>query len=305
MAHPITKLFLCVFLLNTTFALAQDDLLQMLEQQQPQKVTPVYATFKATRLITGQTNENVAAKHLNFVILHRFGTVNNGFIDLFGLDQANIRLALDYGINDNIQVGLARSSVGKTYDGNLKVKLLKQTKGKKGMPFGLTYYGNTAINADRWEQPNRNNLFSSRLSFLNQLIFTKKMNDYVSVLVAPTVVHQNLVAKTNDLNTTVALGLGTSIKLTRSTRFNVEYYPRLTGADNSTPPGVTHYNYLAVGFDIETGGHVFQLMFTNGAGMLEQHMIRQTQTSWTDAGVRLGFNISRTFSFDKSAEKKW
>jgi hypothetical protein len=291
--------------LNATFALAQDDLLQMLEQQQPQKPKPVYATFKATRLITGQTNENAAAKHLNFVILHRFGTVNNGFIDLFGLDQANIRLVLDYGINDNIQIGFARSSVGKTYDGNLKIKILKQTKGKKSIPFGLTYYGNIAVNANRWEQPDRNNLFSSRLSFFNQFIFTKKLNDFVSVLLAPTMVHQNLVAKTNDLNTTLALGMGTSVKLTRSTRFNVEYYPRLTGTNNSTPPGVTYYNYLAAGFDIETGGHVFQLMFTNGAGMLEQHMVRQTQNSWTNAGIRLGFNISRTFSFDKRAEKNW
>ncbi|MFN4084113.1 MAG: DUF5777 family beta-barrel protein [Bacteroidia bacterium] len=303
MAHQIIKYIFILFFLNLSFVKAQDDLLQMLTQEQPKKKTPVYATFKATRVITGQSNEQVAAKHLNFVILHRFGSVNNGISDLFGLDIANIRFVFDYGLNDNIQLGFGRSSIRKTYDGNIKIKLLKQQK--NGMPFSLSYYGNVAINTTPWENPNRNNLFTSRLSYLNQLIFSKKINDNFSILLAPTMVHENLVAKTNDLNTTASMGFGSSIKLTRSARFNIEYYPRITGLNNSTPPGIKHHNYLALGFDIETGGHVFQLMFTNGSGMLEQQMIRQTQTSWSDMGIRLGFNISRTFSFDKQQTKNW
>jgi hypothetical protein len=117
--------------------------------------------------------------------------------------------------------------------------------------------------------------------------------------IAPTIVHHNLVRLTADPNTIFALGMGGSIKLNRSFRFNFEYYPMLNGQDNLTSTGNKRYNYLAAGFDIETGGHVFQLMVSNGRGMLEQHMVTETTTSWTNGGVRLGFNIARTFSFDK------
>jgi len=285
-------------------ASAQDDLLNMLENENPQKPVPVFATFKSTRVITGQSIEHVAGKHLNFVILHRFGEVNKGAYELWGLDQANIRLVLDYGITDRVQVGVARSSYGKTYDGNLKIKLLRQSKGKGGMPFSLGYYGNTAISTLEWADPNRQNFFTSRLSFFNQLIFAKKFGDKFSLQIAPTMVHYNLVQKVADPNTTYAIGTGASLKLNRSLRLNVEYYHRLNGEDVPNAAGQQLYNYLGVGVDIETGGHVFQLMLCNGIGMLEQHMVRETSTKWSDGGIRLGFNISRTFSFDHSGDKK-
>jgi hypothetical protein len=285
-------------------ASAQDDLLNMLENENPQKPVPVFATFKSTRVITGQSIEHVAGKHLNFVILHRFGEVNKGAYELWGLDQANIRLVLDYGITDRIQVGVARSSYGKTYDGNLKIKLLRQSKGKGGMPFSLGYYGNTAVSTMEWADPKRQNFFTSRMSFFNQLIFAKKFGDKLSLQIAPTMVHYNLVQLVADPNTTYSIGTGASIKLNRSLRLNVEYYHRLNGQDVPNAAGQKLYNYLGVGVDIETGGHVFQLMLCNGIGMLEQHMVRETSTQWSDGGIRLGFNISRTFSFDHSGDKK-
>jgi len=258
------KLLLTLFVLvGFTSAWAQDDLLNMIDQENPQKPVPVFATFKSTRVLTGQSIEHVAAKHLNFVILHRFGEVNGGAYTLYGLDEANMRLVFDYGLTKNIQLGAARTNVGKTYDVNLKVKLLNQSKGKGGIPFSLGYYSNVAINSERWADPTRNNYFTSRLT----------------------------------------MGLGGSVKLNRSFRFNFEYYPRLNGRDMLSPSGSKCYDYLALGVDIETGGHVFQLMLSNGKGMLEQHMVRQTITSWSDLGIRLGFNISRTFSFDKNAKK--
>jgi hypothetical protein len=285
---------------------AQDDLLNMLANENPQKPVPVFATFKSTRVITGQSIEHVAGKHLNFVILHRFGEVNKGAYELWGLDQANMRLVFDYGITDRIQLGFARSSFNKTYDGNLKIKLLKQSKGKGGMPFSVGYYGNVAVNTMKWTEPNRNNYFSSRMSFFNQIIIAKKFGDRLSLQVAPSVTHYNLVQKKTDANTVYALGVGGSIKLNRSFRLNFEYYPRLNGTDMTTRAGEKLYDYLAVGVDIETGGHVFQLMVCNGLGMLEQQMVRETSTSWTNAGVRLGFNISRTFSMEKEKKaKKW
>jgi hypothetical protein len=285
---------------------AQDDLLGMLQAEAPNKAVPVIATFKAPRVITGQSIEHTAAKHLNFVILHRFGEINGGAYTLFGIDQANIRLAFDYGLTDKLQIGLARSSVGKVYDGSLKYKILAQSKGKKAMPFSLGYYGNVAINTLEWANPNRDNFFTSRMSFFNQLNIAKKFGDKFSLQLSPTMIHYNLVGPKDYDNTTYALGVSGSIKLSRSIRFNFETYPRLTGRDQLSSSGLKIYDYLGVGFDIETGGHVFQLMFCNGNGMLEQQMASETTTNWTDAGIRLGFNISRTFSFDnKPKGKAW
>ncbi len=285
---------------------AQDDLLGMLQAEAPNKAVPVIATFKAPRVITGQSIEHTAAKHLNFVILHRFGEINGGAYTLFGIDQANIRLAFDYGLTDKLQIGLARSSVGKVYDGSLKYKILAQSKGKKAMPFSLGYYGNVAINTLEWANPNRDNFFTSRMSFFNQLNIAKKFGDKFSLQLSPTMIHYNLVGPKDYDNTTYALGVSGSIKLSRSIRFNFETYPRLTGRDQLSSSGLKIYDYIGVGFDIETGGHVFQLMFCNGNGMLEQQMASETTTTWTDAGIRLGFNISRTFSFDnKPKGKAW
>jgi hypothetical protein len=296
------------FFLNIVFlfnANAQDDLMNMLNSESPDKPVPVFATFKATRVITGQSIEHVAAKHLNFVILHRFGEVNKGAYELWGLDQANIRLIFDYGITDRIQVGFARSSMNKTYDGNLKIKLLKQSKGTGGSPVSICYYGNVAVNTMKWEDAGRQNYFTSRMSYFNQVIFARKFSDKLSLQIAPTMVHQNLVKYTKDLNTTLAIGTGGSIRLNRSFRFNFEYYPRITGRDMKSASGATLYDYLALGVDIETGGHVFQIMLCNGLGMLEQQMVRETVTQWTNAGVRLGFNINRNFSMGhKDGSKK-
>lgn len=295
-------LYTLSFLLIYNMASAQDDLLNMLNSEQPKKAILVFATFKTTRLISGQSNETVAKKHLNFVILHRFGEVNKGAYELWGMDQAYMRLVFDYGLTDNIQLGVARSTVGKTYDANAKWKIIKQASG--GSPVGITYYGNMALNTSEFADKTIDNYFTSRLTYCNQILFTKKFNDAVSVLLAPSVVHKNLVTYNKDANTIYSIGVGASVKITRSTRFNIEYYPRLNGRDDLLN-GQKTYDYLGLGFDIETGGHVFQMMFCNATGMYEQAAIAQTTTSWSDMGIRLGFNLSRTFSMESSKEKKY
>jgi hypothetical protein len=298
-------LYTLSFLFISLMASAQDDLLNMLNSEQPKKPIPVFATFKATRLITMQSNETVARKHLNFVILHRFGEVNKGAYELWGMDQAFMRLAFDYGLTDNIQIGIGRSSPSKIYDGNVKWKIIKQASG--GSPVGITYYGNIAFNTSEFSDKNIDNYFTSRLTYCNQILLTKKFNDAFSVLLAPSMVHKNLVTYNNDANTIFSVGVGASIKITRSTRFNIEYYSRLNGRDDFLDVAKTQrtYDYLGLGFDIETGGHVFQMMFCNATGMYEQAAIAQTTTTWSDMGIRLGFNLSRTFSMNSSKEKKW
>lgn len=300
----IILLSLLLFLVN--FAWAQDDLLDELVLEN-KKATPVLATFKGTRIITGQSNENISKKHLNFLVLHRFGELKDDawYYSLLGFDNATVRLAFDYGITDKLMVGIGRSGGLKIYDMSAKYKIAQQTiGGKRNFPIAISYYGNVGINTTTFPDLTRDNYFTSRLSFCNQLIFARKFNDKVSIQITPTMVHRNLVEKISTPNDIYALGLAGSFKITRSTRLNIEYYPRLNGRDLTTKSGLAYNDYLGIGVDIETGGHVFQLMFSNSTYMYEQGFVTETTGKWSDFGVRLGFNLSRTFSFDKEVKHK-
>lgn len=298
-----------LFLFSATSLFAQDDLLNMMSDDDG-KPMPVYATFKSTRVINLQSNETMKAKHLDFRIQHRFTPLgidkdnNYGAYNFFGLDGAVLRLGLEYGITDNLMIGVGRNTVGKTFDGFVKYKILKQSKGKNGMPFSLNYFGNTSVTTLEFADKKRNNYFTSRLAFVNQLIITKKVNDHVSVILSPTHIHYNLVQTKAQPNDVFALGVGASVKLSRSTRFNIEYIPRLNGRDEpksaADPSKPAYYDAIAFGFDIETGGHVFQLHFTNSTGLIEQQFIGQNTNKFEFSQLRFGFNISRTFSFDRS-----
>jgi hypothetical protein len=298
-------LFIAMFLM-VNFAWAQDDLLDMLKDENTVS-SPVLATFKGTKIITGQSNENIAKKHLNFLILHRFGELKDDawYYSLLGIDEATVRIGFDYGISDKLMVGVGRSSKTKVYDFSVKYKIAQQKiGGNKNFPLAISYYGNMGLNSTTFTEPTRDNYFTSRLSFCNQLIIARKINPSISLQITPTLVHRNLVAKTSDPNDVIALGLGGSFKITRSTRLNIEYYPRLTGRDELIPNTTNKFeDYLAVGFDIETGGHVFQLMFSNSMYMYEQGFVAQTTGKWSEFGVRLGFNLSRTFSFEEAHKK--
>lgn len=288
---------------------AQADLLNMMDNETPSKPTPVYATFKSTRLVNLHTNENMKAKHLDFRIQHRFQPMdvnkNNvyGLYNMFGLDGASMRLGFEYGVTDKLMMGFGRSNLGKSYDLMAKYKILQQSRGKKAMPVSVNYFGNIGINTVEWTDKIRKNLFSSRLSYVNQIIVSRKFNDYVSIAISPTVVHHNLVQTKAQPNTTFALGMGGSFKLSRSVRFNVEYIPRLNGRDKAIDPvtllPIMYYDAFAFGFDIETGGHVFQLHFTNAAGLIEQQFITRNETKLDFTTLRFGFNLSRVFSLEK------
>jgi hypothetical protein len=291
-------LIVCACVLGSFRLLAQDDLLNSLQPEKPAP-TPVYATFKSTRVINLQSNETMKAKHLDFRIQHRFGPIENGAYDMFGLDGAVIRLGFEYGITDKLMVGLGRSTVEKTYDGFAKYKLMEQQK--NGHPIGITLFGGSAINTLKWADPNRDNKFSSRLSYCAQVILTRKMNDHISFILSPSMVHYNLVPDKETPNDIYALGIGTSVKITRSIRFTAEYIPRLNGRDFPTAAdgSATYYDSFGFGVDIETGGHVFQLHFTNSQGLIEQQFIARNPNPVAFNELRFGFNISRTFSFDK------
>jgi hypothetical protein len=273
--------------------LSAQDLMDLLGDS---KETTEYttATFKTTRLVNGQSVEHPANGVLLFLISHRFGQVNSGAYELFGLDQSTIRLGLEYGVNDRLAIGVGRSTHEKAIDGFVKYKVLRQSTGKQKMPVSLSYYGNMTVNMLKWQYPERKNYETSRYSYVNQLLLARKMNGKLSLQIMPTLVHKNLVPSKADHNDILAMGGGGRLKLTNRASVNAEYYYLLP--DQS----VTEYsNCLSVGFDIETGGHVFQLIFTNAKPMFERGFIAETTGKWSNGDIYFGFNISRVFTIKK------
>jgi hypothetical protein len=299
-------MILALFAANNLFA--QEDLLKMMEEEAPSKPSPVFASFKSTRLVNLHTNEQMKAKHLDFRIQHRFQPMQidkenvYGLYNMFGVDGAVMRLGFEYGVTDKLMMGFGRSNVGKTYDLMVKYKILQQTRGKKSMPISVNYFGNIGINTLEFTDKTRNNFFTSRLSFVNQLIITRKFNDYVSVAITPTMVHHNLVETKAQSHDIYAVGLGASVKISRSARFNFEYIPRLNARNEKKLDGTQYYDAFAFGLDVETGGHVFQLHFTNGGGLIEQQFIAQNTNKLSLNTLRFGFNLSRVFSLEKEGK---
>jgi len=258
------------------------------------------ATFKTTRLINGHSIENTGKGILDFKISHRFSSLSGGAYELFGLDGATLRLGLDYGITDWLTVGAGRSTYQKEYDGYLKARILRQTT-DNSMPLSLSYVGGMSVTSLQASQlmgrplaPGESYKLSNRLFFFNQLLIARKFNQWFSLQLMPTHIHYNLVDTRDEPNDVLAMGVGGRFKISKRVSFNVEYYYQLpdyqlTGTTNS----------FSLGFDIETGGHVFQLMFTNSTGMTERTFIGQTTEKWGDEGVRFGFNIARVFTIVK------
>jgi hypothetical protein len=255
-----------------------------------------YATYKTTRVVSGHSVENPANGVLLFMISHHFGKVNTGAYDFFGLDQATIRLGLEYGFNHFLSVGIGRNTYQKTYDGFLKAKVLRQSKGARNMPVTVTLFSAMDIISLKWQYPERKNYFSSRLSFVNQVLIARKFNDRLSLQVSPTFIHKNLVSTSTEDNDTYAIGAGGRFKLSQRISLNAEYFLVLPGsvADHFENP-------LSIGVDIETGGHVFQLHFSNAQPMFERAFITETMGKWANGDIYFGFNISRVFTLKKPA----
>jgi opacity protein-like surface antigen len=270
------------------------DLMDMLNEDEPEKVDYTYATFKAIRLINGQTIELPPPGALNFVISHHFGAINSGAYEFFGLDQANIRLGFDYGITDWLAVGIGRSSVRKTFDGSIKAKILRQSTGAKKMPLTMTLFANTAITSLKWEETERTNYFTSRMEYAFQLLLARKFGSRLSLQLMPTMIHRNFVETIEDQNDVFAIGAGGRIKVSNRVAITGEYYYLLPGktADD-------YENVLSFGVDLETGGHVFQLFLTNTSGLVEEQFIPMTDGRWLDGDIFISFNVNRTFQIVK------
>jgi hypothetical protein len=262
------------------------------------------ATFKTSRLIDGHTVETTQGGVLDLKISHRFGQLNDGFYNMFGLDVASIRIGMDYGLTNRLTVGGGRSSFEKQYDLFLKYRLLRQSEGKRNMPVSLTLLASAMLQTDTASLKIEKKIsvkpkFSDKLSYAYQVLIARKFNSNFSLQIAPTMVHENLVDSSFNSNDIFAIGGGARFKLTQRSSINIEYYYVLPG---TKLPGT--YNTLSIGYEIETGGHVFQIHLSNSTGMTERTFVAENPGKWSDGDIHIGFNISRVFTIRKPKELK-
>ena len=306
--------FLNAVAVQTSFA--QDDLLSLVESKETKKKDFAINAFKSSRVINGHSMEFIGKGVLDTRILHRFGLVKSGANNLFGLDQANMRIGFDYGVSKNLTVGIGRSNVGKEWDGFIKYRVAHQSKGGKyNSPVPVILITGMTFSTLPFAEPgNPGNFTSNKIAYYNQIIIGRKFSERFSLQVSPTHVHLNVVPKVTDVNDIFAVGTGARLKLSNRLAFVVDYhyilkdlstdllppYEREDDDDSPIKSQVHQYvNPLSVGFDIETGGHVFQLHFSNSTGMNEKAFITNTTNTWGKAEIRFGFNLSRVFTIAK------
>ncbi|MEO0585292.1 MAG: DUF5777 family beta-barrel protein [Bacteroidota bacterium] len=289
-------LFSLLLLIGMQGIFAQDDLLDLLDAEEEPRTDYTIATFKTVRIINGHSIEMPAPGVMQMIISHRFGRLNGGLYELYGLDQANIRIGLEQGITPWLTIGAGRSNIKKTYDGFVKWKLLRQSTGARKMPVTLAGQSTAAVNTLRTASlgltiPEENFKRAYRYSYVHQLLIARKFSERLSVQIMPTLVHRNLVPTAAESNVVLAGGIGGRIKLTRSLTLNAEYYYVLPDQLSDE-----FRNYLGVGIDIETGGHVFQLVFSNTRSMTDNLFLTETDGDWLAGDIHFGFNVMRVFT---------
>ena len=248
----------------------------------------VKSAFKSTRVINGHSMEFLAPATMDVRILHRFGTLDNGMKNFFGLDEASMRLGFDFGLQRNLMIGVGRSTLNKELDGYIKYAPISQSTGPRSSPITVALAVGMTANTLEWPDSSKAGDFKNRLAYYYQAIIGRKFSNAITLQVTPTWVHTNFTQEETPTDQ-YAVGLGGRIKFSKRMAFTVDYFYRINGRDNE------NYDPLSIGVDIETGGHVFQLHFSNATGMNERAFINETTGSWGKGEVRFGFNLSRIF----------
>ena len=280
------KIFTFIFLTFFISLKAQENLLSMLESNDDVQ----YASylFKGTKVINGQSVELPSRGVLQFTIQHRFGKLNDGLYNLYGLDNSQIRLSFDYGVRDWLSICVGRSSNLKTIDLNSKIRLQRQVQ--DGFPVTIVF--NSAIYIKQWlddDFQDQDFVLNNQLSYVNQVLIAKKINRNLTLQLTPTIVHYNLIeVPLNSSNDIYALGISGRQKFSKRVSINFEHFYQINDKINK--------NVFSLGFDIETGGHVFQLHFSNSFSMIDSHFITKTTDDWLNGDIYFGFNISRVFN---------
>lgn len=286
-----TVFLACIF----SGVVAQEDLMKELEEMEPKGTEFAIASFKGTRVVNGHSIETKKFGELEFIITHRFGRLNSGTVNFWGLDEAYIRIGLEYGITDRLGIGVGRNSFNDIFDGYLKYKLVRQGEGIS--PVTVTAFASTGVQTYPTKDEDSTLRFFDRATYTYQLLVARKVSEKLSLQVAPGLIHSNRVDQTLMKNDQYFLGVGGRYKLTRSLAINAEYYYR-----HDPHPETPYYNSIGIGLDIETGGHVFQLIFSNTQGMIERTFINESEGDFFKGDINFGFNITRTFQLKRRTD---
>lgn len=286
-------LFLCILGMQLNATAQTIDLFADSASKPPNDI--ISSSFKTTRIVNGHSIENTGAGILDFKIMHRFGAINQGGYEFFGLDQATMRMGLDYGLTKNLMIGIGRSTFQKQFDGFVKYKIIRQQVGEHNIPISISYVGSIIYkslkNATTIYEP----YVSDKFSFAHQILLARKFNDQFSLQLTPTLLHYNIVENVNIPNDFYSLGIGFRQRISKRVNITTEYFYRIDKLAG-------YYDPLSVGVDIETGGHVFQLHVSNSNGMTQRTFINETTGSWGKGDLRFGFNINRVFTLKKPKE---
>ena len=278
---------LFLLLIGTLNVQSQNDLLEELELTTSvnRKVT---STFKALKIVNLESTKLAAKNDFYFIISHRFGSLKGGAKEFFGFDQSTIRFSFLYGFTDWITVGGSRSSFQKTYDVSAKIKFIQQ----EAMGFPVTIVGFSAASVNT--QLSKANVplleYKHRLTYISEILISKKISKALSLQIAPIYIHENYVSNALQENAQYAVGGGGRIKFSNRVTFNFDYVHHLNRENNDV-----FRNPLSLGFDIETGGHVFQLNFSNAQPMYDAGFITNAAGDWAKGDIYFGFNLLRVF----------
>ena len=281
--------------------ISQFSMLALAEQTKSQNVTDSISskkinytedTFFSNRVANGQSTEGISQNRLDLRIEHRFGLIKDGYSQFFGLDQAYTFFGLEYGIKDWWMVGINRSFTDKTVAGFTKFSIFRQSTGVKNTPVSVSLLLGTSVIGTVYTDPVRNNDFYSRISYTTQVLIARKFSPDFSAQLSPVWLHRNIIPKIVDNNDLFAMGISARFKLTPTLSINGEYYPVI----NPSTYQQQHYkNSLSFGLDINTAGHVFQIVLSNSTDMIEKNFIGETTGDWMKGDIHLGFNILRKF----------
>ena len=277
-------LLLTACLLGTVYGHAQDDLLTELDSTQ---VSDTYATaaFKGLQIVTLQTTKMPAKKEFYFVVSHRFGTVKDGISEFFGLDMATTKIGGVYGITDGLAVSVSRHTMLKVYEVGVKYRLARQSD---DFPVDIVGYNTIDVNTFLEEEEYPNIEFADRLTYISQVLISRKLSDKISLELVPSYIHRNLYEPLIENDSQFSLGAGGRMKLSKRLALNLEYAYNFDMPDFYSQP-------LSVGLDIETGGHIFQLLFSNSQSMTEAGYLTHAAGDWGDGDFFFGFNLYRVF----------
>ncbi len=284
---------------------------QTFAQEAKEKDTPVSSTFESGYLIDNQTVVVQDAKTLEFAIQHKFGNLDNGISDLFGIYSpgSNIRLGLDYVLVKNLQLGIGVTKKNIYTDFNAKWAVLKQTE-KNKIPFSVTLYAVAAVDGrnvsafgtgkvvdTKGETLPTSVGFNERLSYFSQIIIARKFTDWLSLQAAASFTHYNMVGWDNN-HDLVGLHFNGRIKFSPQSSFIFNYDAPLKITDISEQIDYTEPKpNLAMGIEISTFTHTFQIFVSNVSGILPQDNMMWNQNNWKNQGIALGFNITRLWMF--------